>query len=541
MNRLVIAALGAALAAAPALARAQGTDPCAALAGFALPPAAISLPTGGAVVASAHRVGATEPGNANGEYCLVRGAIRPVDPAAPEIRFQANLPAHWNGKALQFGGGGYNGSIPNTLGQPTLGPDTAPTPLARGFLTFASDSGHQAPDADDASFALNDEALSNFGWMHIRKTLDAVRAIAERRYGSAPRRVYFIGGSTGGREGLTAALRWPEAYDGVVSNYPTAAFMGLRLWGAILARAVYDDESAGWIPPAMVERIATEALARCDGLDGVTDGLVSNPAACRAGSAAFLDGLRCRNGETGHPAHCLTEPQVARTIAVYHQGYRLPYRLANGLDAYLGYNSLEGVTMQLGSQAEYLQPPVSGPNAHHVSRADQFIRNFVARRPELDLRSVDVQREGPFTARIVALSQEIDASSGAFEAFAARGGKLIWVQGNDDPSVSPWMNARLYEAVVERMGRERAEAFLRFYLIPGLAHGGGRFSPTWDSLAALDNWVENGVPPQGLVVTDATRGATRGRTRPLCAYPAWPKYRGTGDVNNAASYVCAVE
>jgi feruloyl esterase len=539
MSRVMLALAGA-LFALPAAAQTTG-ERCAALAGQRIAADAISLPTTGAEVTAARLVPAAEAGNRNGEYCLVRGAIHPVDPAAPRILFQANLPTHWNGKALQLGGGGYNGNIPNTLGQPTLGPDTVPTPLARGFLTFAGDSGHQAPDADDASFALNDEALLNFGWMHIRKTLDAVRAIAAVRYGNTPRRTYFIGGSTGGREGLTAALRWPEMYDGVVSNYPTAAFMGLRLWGAILARAVYDEDSAGWIPPAMVERIARESLARCDGLDGAEDGLVSNPAACRAGSPAALEALRCRGGETGHPPHCLTPAQIDRTMAVYHQGYTLPYRLANGVDAYLGYNSLEGITMQLGSQAAYLQPPVSGPNAHHVSRADQFIRNFVARAPELDLRTVDVQREGPFTRRIQELSAAIDATSPDFSAFARRGGRLIWVQGNDDPSVSPWMNARLYEAVVARMGREAADAFLRFYLVPGLAHGGGRFTPTWDSLAALDTWVEHGVPPQGQVVTDATRGPTRGRTRPLCDYPTFPRYRGEGDINSAASFACAAE
>ena len=103
------------------------------------------------------------------------------------------------------------------------------------------------------------------------------------------------------------------------------------------------------------------------------------------------------------------------------------------------------------------------------------------------------------------------------------------------------MNANLYKSVVARMGEEKVDGFMRFYLIPGLAHGGGKFSPTWDNLTALDNWVENGVPPTAPIVVDATKTATKGRTRPLCEYPTWPKYKGSGDINSASSFSCASE
>lgn len=513
---------------------AQNTD-CAGLAGQRIAASDITLPTGGAEVTEAAAVN-----DANGAYCRVMGAIRPVDPAAPSILFQANLPAQWNGKALQFGGGGYNGRMPATTGLERHGLAGTPTPLARGFITFGSDSGHQAASANDADFAVNAEALRNFGYQHIRKTLDAVRQVALAHYGRAPRRVYFNGGSTGGREGLTAAIRWPEAYDGIITWYPTASFMGLRLWGAMLARAVYDDESAGWIPPAMVTRIARESLARCDALDGIADGLVSNPDACRRGAAAALDALRCRAGETGNPEHCLTEAQVSRTMRVYHEGYALPYAFANGARDYLGYNSLEGIAMQLGSQRDLLDPPRSGPNAHHVDRAYQFFRYFVMGGRDLDVRRLDVTAPGPVRDRIQELSALIDATATDLTPFAARGGRIIWLQGNDDPSVSPFENRRNYQAIVARMGNAAADRFIRYFELPGLAHGGGRFSPTWESLAALDAWVENSTPPDHAVVTDGTRSETRGRTRPLCAYPTWPKY-GDGNVNDAASYTCATE
>jgi feruloyl esterase len=196
--------------------------------------------------------------------------------------------------------------------------------------------------------------------------------------------------------------------------------------------------------------------------------------------------------------------------------------------------------MQLGSQRDLLDPPRSGPNAHHVDRAYQFFRYFVMGGRELDVRRLDVTAPGPVRDRIQELSALIDATATDLTPFAARGGRIIWLQGNDDPSVSPFENRRNYQAIVARMGNAAADRFIRYFELPGLAHGGGRFSPTWESLAALDAWVENSTPPDHAVVTDGTRSETRGRTRPLCAYPTWPKYRD-GNVNDAASYACATE
>jgi len=166
------------------------------------------------------------------EWRVLSGSGRHTSrrPHRPGHQLPRNLPTHWNGKALQPGGGGYDGTIPNTTGKTTLGSGTAP--LTLGYMTFADDSGHKAADSNDASFAVNDEALANFGYMHIKKARDVAFEIARARYGKWPKRLYFSGGSTGGREGLTAAQRWPDDYDGILSNYPTANFLGLRLWGS---------------------------------------------------------------------------------------------------------------------------------------------------------------------------------------------------------------------------------------------------------------------------------------------------------------------
>ncbi len=142
----------------------------------------ITLPTTGAEVISSTLIKDSDQSNQDGEYCKIIGKTKPVDPKAPDIVWQVNLPTAWNGKLLQYGGGGYNGSLPPTTDKTTLGLDVAPTPLAQGYVTFGSDSGHQAPNADDASFAKNDEAMLNYGYMHIKKTLDVAKVLVQERY-----------------------------------------------------------------------------------------------------------------------------------------------------------------------------------------------------------------------------------------------------------------------------------------------------------------------------------------------------------------------
>jgi feruloyl esterase len=351
--------------------------------------------------------------------------------------------------------------------------------------------------------------------------------------------VYFSGGSTGGREALTAAIRWPETYDGILSNYPAARFLGTRLWGAALTRAIYSDDSAGWIAPRLVEQISTRAIDSCDGLDAAKDGLVSNIVACRAQSATLVEEFSCPDGVTS--VDCLTPVQIERTIAIYHDGYELPYELANGFKRYEGYNSLEGVLMSIGRTPAYYEPLESGPHAHHADRAYQFFTNFVMTDNDSNYREFDIMRPGRYKARLIEISEMIDATDPDLSRFAARGGKIILLHGTEDASLSPLGVQMLYENIVATVGSELANNFIRFYMVPGLAHGGGNMSPAWDNLSALERWVEDGIPPTGQIVTDTTDSPTRGRTRPLCAYPTWPKYIGEGDLNSATSFRCVTD
>jgi feruloyl esterase len=196
---------------------------CAGLNGMAIAQQAIGMPTTGALVTSAVVVPAAGTGVAAvAEYCKVLGDINPVDATAPKIKFQVNLPANWNGKALMFGGGGYNGVLATGLGNVPAGPADKPAPLARGYATFGSDSGHQANanGSRDGTFGANDEALKNFSSDAIKKTRDAAVNIIQTRYAARVQKTYFAGGSTGGREALFAVQNWPQDFDGAIVLYP---------------------------------------------------------------------------------------------------------------------------------------------------------------------------------------------------------------------------------------------------------------------------------------------------------------------------------
>ncbi len=520
-------------AAGPAVAQTESVDSCMELVGMQIPASVIALPTRGAVVDKATRIQNDRAGAA-APFCAVLGKIAPIDPKAPSIEFQVNLPETWNNKALQFGGGGYNGRIPDATGWSAHDLRTGPTALARGYLTFSDDSGHQAKSANDGLFAENDEALANFGYMHIRKARDVAVEIARKRYGQAPRRVYYAGGSTGGREALTAALRWPEAYDGVISNYPTANFLGLRMENAAVTRAIYQNDSAGWMAPALVDKVATEGLAACDSLDGVVDGIVSNMPACHAGSAERLRKWSCPNSAPP----CLTPAQVNTTIRVFHEGFSTNWQPKDSANGFKGYNVLEGVAMDLGEQPAFSLPLSEQAHAHAALRADEFLKHFVARDSSFDLLKFDVHAPGALTTRLKLISEQIGATSTNYAPFASKGGKVLLLHGSDDALVSPYENIRRYEAIVTAMGEPAVRQFLRFYVVPGQGHGIGTFQVSWDNLEVLDAWVDRGVVPPTIPVAFDANPKTAGRSRPLCEYPKWPRYNGVGDSNLASSFTC---
>lgn len=518
---------------------------CPLLAGMIIASAKIGLPTTGGVIDSAALVVANATGNTNGEYCLVKGSIHPSSQGASDIKFQANLPTSWNHRSVHMGGGGYNGTVSTGLGGITFAP-MAQTPLARGYATFGSDSGHQsalAVPSSDASFALNDEALQNFGYAHIKKTHDTVMEILKAYFGTnVSFKSYFAGGSTGGREALTAVQRFPTDYDGAFVGSPTAIFRGIRMAGFPIGQAAYAAPS-GYLNPVKQALVYQRSLAACDSLDGLIDGVISNIPACQAIATSTLASLRCPSGNDEGDS-CLSDAQL-NVINALHNGLTLPYAMAFNSTRYAGYNALEGTdfsvnnfTLGLGNSPVLLEPPTNQTNGYLFSQGVQWLRYFVVKDPTFNPLGFNPLYPGQYMQRVVDLSSIVGAENSDLSTFKAHGGKLIMLQGLADSAVSPNGTIDYFGKVVGLLGKDNVDDFMRFYTVPGMGHGIGAFVPSWDPLSALDAWVSGGATPDVLVGTD-TNTATAGRSRPLCRYPAWPKYKGSGDVNSASNFVCS--
>jgi feruloyl esterase len=463
-----------------------------------------------------------------------------VDPAAPDIRMQVALPTTWNQKALMFGGGGYDGTIPALNSKVPFGPNDAPRPLGRGYATFASDSGHQAPAGFLPSpslygeFLANDEALRNFAGDALKKTRDAAVFVLGRYYDrSTPERTYFAGGSTGGREALAVAQRWARDFDGVISVYPAFNAATLDLYFGHMTRQL---AAPGAFPrPAQQVLLYDAVIAACDGLDGLTDGVISDEPACHFDPAV----LRCPEGQdTGDT--CLSDPQITAIRAV-SSAITFPYPLASGETGYPGFPFLSGADMStplLGLGTTAPATPMPKTAGYGMQFWDAWVKYAVTRDPGYDSLSLDPLAPGRWQDRISQLTALQDVNSTDLRPFARRGGKLLLLHGTADELVSHRATVEYYEGLVQTMGQRRVDAFARFYLVPGADHANraAAFAAGWDSLTALDDWVTTGAAPADPVVRDTNPGATR--TRPLCEYPTHPRYVGSGSPDEASSFEC---
>src|SRR5262245_2200253 len=330
----------------PVLAIALGSnaqDACTALAKQELPASAIGLASGPAAIDSAALVaaapfavaekGATPAARitpVTPSFCKVLGHIKPIDPKAPNINFQINLPLDWNGRSVQYGGGGFNGVLITGLGLPPAHPFDQPSPLAQGFVTLGTDSGHQTkPGEEPPTFAANDEAFANFAHLAYKKVRDVAVVIMERAYGRRPQKLYFVGSSEGGREGLTMAQRYPGDFDGIFSRVPVINWAGLQHAGWRSGLATMGE---GYLSAAHVKLVHAAVLRTCDAADGAADGIVSNPVACKR--AFDVKSLACAAAQGGDT--CLTPAQI-RAVETLHAGFKFSLPLANGLDDYPGW------------------------------------------------------------------------------------------------------------------------------------------------------------------------------------------------------------
>jgi hypothetical protein len=462
------------------------------------------LSIGGATIQSATIVAAS---TTLVEYCKVNGLIE------PKLNFELRLPTAWNHKLHYGGGGGYNGSIPPVVA----------AALNAGYAQVGSDSGHQG-DVLDASFALNDPlAAQLFGSLSVPTVMGATTEIVKKHYGFAARRSYFEGCSNGGREALMNVQRYPTLFDGVIARAP--AYNWVAFMGQFNRTAKALAAPGGAMSPAKITTLANAVLGACDALDGLADGVVSNAAACHYDPNA----LRCPNGaDTGDS--CLSDAQLAVVGS-----WTGDASWAGGTYHNAGW-PLTGNENVSGAWDAW----VIGPPSLQFSFSDTTIKNYLARDPAANSLLYDYESD---PGALYGLSALNDATNANLHPFLGAGGKLILWHGGNDSALSVRATSEYYDNVVSAMGgRTNADTFVRYYVAPGVNHcAGGPGADSADLLAALDRWVTRGRAPGNLTATryDPSTGAPV-LARPLCVYPAYPRYKGSGDPNAASSFACTM-
>ena len=527
-------------------------EACVRLEGMTIPAERIGAPSRGATVRSSKLMwpmslsaGTSQPndgGLSASEYCEVTGEIAAVDPNAPPILFQVNLPTRWNSKALHMGGAGFDGAAVTGLGQISRAPASTLKPIARNYVTFGSDGGHEG---NDASFAMNAEALANFAGVQLKKTHDVAMAIVKRRYGKRPERTYFVGQSEGGREGLLLAQRYPEDYDGVAVTAPAMSVMGAILRFNAVATAT--SQPGAFLSPGKVKTFSNAVLAQCDLDDGVTDGVVGNFLGC----AFDRTKLRCPEGvDTGDS--CLSDAQLASLNAMYN-----PMAWRDGAGKLISASPrylLGGSEDQPGALGTWIlgRAPVPrdqpagdafSPRKLGIGPGPFFgvsgVRYMIVKNPAFNTTDFNPQR---YAERIRQLEKAFSASNPNLLAFFRRGGKLIVLHNTSDPAISPVSSIEYYDSVRRLLGAAIAGSSMRLYIVPAGGHGGEGNVPTRvDILGMLDDWVSRArAPDEKWVAEEDGPDGRPTRTKPLCAYPDYPRYRGSGDPQLAASYSCVV-
>jgi feruloyl esterase len=435
-------------------------------------------------------------------FCRVQATLKPS--ADSEIGIEVWLPeSGWNGKLAASGNGALAGSI-------SFGGMAGA--LAAGYAVTSTDTGHVG---NVGTFALgHPEKVIDFGYRAVHENAVAAKAIVEARYGSAPKRSYFQGCSTGGRQAYGEAQRYPADFDGIVGGAPginTTHQTAMQTWVAVSA---HKDEAA-YIPPEKYPMFHAAVLATCDALDGVKDGVIENPLACKFDPASLL----CKGPDT---ADCLTAPQVELARKVY-AGPVSP----SGKQVFTG--------LMPGSEQAW---GLAGPKP--MPFALMTYQYLVMEKPDWDYLTLDLDRDVAFAdKKLAAILNNADPN---IKPFLARGGKLLGYHGWADPGISPYNSINYRKSVAGVMGGESAIAdSYRLFMVPGMGHcGGGDGTATFNMLAEIDRWVETGKAPDAIPAARTRNGAVD-RTRPLCPFPQQAVYKGTGSTDDAANFTCAVK
>ncbi|HUA21021.1 MAG TPA: tannase/feruloyl esterase family alpha/beta hydrolase [Bryobacteraceae bacterium] len=438
-------------------------------------------------------------------FCRVAATIRPSKDS--DIKIEVWLPVDgWNGKFQGVGNGGWTGSI----SYPAL-----MQALQRGYATASTDTGHEG-NALDGSFALgHPEKVVDFGYRAVHEMTVQGKAITKAFYDKAPRYSYWNGCSSGGKQGLKEAQKYPADYDGIIAGAPANYWTHLTA-DTVYVGAITHKDPASFIPPAKYPLIHKAAIAACDATDGLKDGLIDDPRRCHFDPKE----LECKGEDA---PTCLTAAQVESVKKIY----------APATNPRTGVPFFPG--LEPGSELGWMLM-AGGKEPSEIGMAE--FRNIVYHDANWDWRTFDFDKG-------IALAEKVDhgiitATDPNLKPFFGHGGKLLMYHGWTDPLIAPENSINYYTSVLDKMGgAAKASSSIRLFMAPGMDHCGGGEGPNlFDSVTALENWVENGKAPSEMIASHGMRGKVD-RTRPLCPYPQVARYKGSGSIDDAANFTCA--
>jgi len=427
-------------------------------------------------------------------HCRVKLVLKPSTDS--HINAELWLPtADWNGKFMAVGNGGFGGSI--------QGFGDMQVALRRGYATAGNDTGHTAADGPNGMFALgHPEKIVDFSHRAMHEMTVTSKRLIDEFYGKAPQFSYYKGCSTGGRQGVMAAQRFPDDFDGIIAG--ALANRHIHQHTAGVARSIeLARHPEGAIPAKKAEMVSKALMNACD---QNKEGFVNNPRAC----SFDFSKLACSGEDT---EGCLTTAQL-KTVETFYGGVKN----SKGELIFSG--------QALSNPLPALAPPTDVPGGGYDT-----VRIWGFQNEKYDWKtSFNLDRDMPIIDATVGF---VDANDPDLTKFKARGGKLLLYAGWGDTTITPENTVAYYESVIDKMGKK--QDVTRLFMVPGMGHCRGGVGPnTFDTIGTLEAWREKGTMPTEITAFNPESGLSR----PLCAYPQYAKYNGTGNMKDAANWKC---
>ncbi|MEI9811188.1 MAG: tannase/feruloyl esterase family alpha/beta hydrolase [Acidobacteriota bacterium] len=434
-------------------------------------------------------------------FCRVVATLTPSKDS--DIKVEVWLPAAgWNNKYEAVGGGGWAGVISySAMAQA----------IERGYASSSTDTGHVG---GRGTFALDHpEKLIDYAYRSEHEMVVKAKKVIEAFYGSPIKYSYWVGCSTGGKQGLTEAQRYPMDFDGIVAGAPANYMIHLHAWSIWVYQAAHKTPNS-FLEPAHLQTLHAAALKACDALDGVTDGVIENPMKCKFDPAVTA----CANGVT---TGCLNPDQIAAAKQIYSSATN-PRTKAEVFPP-----------LQPGSELQWTI--LAGRQPADVA-ADTF-RFIMYKDPNWDAMKLnfdaDIERADKIDGHMN------NATNPDLGKFFGHKGKLLMYHGWNDQLIAPQNSINYYSSVAKKLGGvAKIDQSMRLFMAPGMTHcNGGEGPSSFDALTLMEQWVEQGKAPDKMIASHSTAGQMD-RTRPLCAYPKEAVYSGSGSTNEAANFSC---